>query len=43
MSSLEKYFDNYRKNIIGIEKEFQSPLGALKDGAPPFFIRHKGT
>jgi selenocysteine lyase/cysteine desulfurase len=30
MSSLEKYFDNYRKNIIGIEKEFQSPYGIKK-------------
>lgn len=30
MSSLEKYFNNYRKNIIGIEKEFQSPYGIKK-------------
>jgi len=30
MTELEKYFQNYRKNIIGIDKEFISPYGLKK-------------
>ncbi|MEM0542760.1 aminotransferase class V-fold PLP-dependent enzyme [Flavobacterium sp. j3] len=29
-TSLESYFDNFRKNIIGINQEFQSPFGNKK-------------
>jgi selenocysteine lyase/cysteine desulfurase len=29
-TSLELYFDNFRKNIIGINQEFQSPFGNKK-------------
>lgn len=30
MSSLEKYFEKYRKDIIGIDKSFMSPYGVKK-------------
>jgi selenocysteine lyase/cysteine desulfurase len=30
MSHLEKYFENFRKNIIGIDQTFQSPCGEQK-------------
>lgn len=30
MSSLEKYFEKFRKNIIGIDQEFDSPYGNKK-------------
>ena len=30
MSSLEKYFEKFRKNIIGIDQEFESPYGIKK-------------
>ena len=30
MSHLEKYFENFRKNIIGINQTFQSPYGEQK-------------
>ena len=29
-SSLENYFDQFRKNIIGIDQTFQSPYGEKK-------------
>ena len=29
-TTLEQYFDQYRKNIIGIEQEFESPFGIKK-------------
>ncbi len=30
MSSLEQYFERFRKNIVGIDQEFESPNGAQK-------------
>lgn len=30
MSSLERYFDRFRSNIIGIDQEFESPFGPKK-------------
>ena len=30
MESLEKYFEQFRKNIIGIDKTFESPYGTQK-------------
>ncbi|MCF6358755.1 MAG: aminotransferase class V-fold PLP-dependent enzyme [Draconibacterium sp.] len=30
MSSLEKYFEKFRKNIVGINQEFESPYGKKK-------------
>ena len=30
MSSLEKYFDKFRENIVGIDQEFDSPYGKQK-------------
>ena len=27
MGSLEKYFEKFRKNIVGIDQKFQSPYG----------------
>ena len=30
MSELEKYFDRYRKNIIGIDAEIATPYGSKK-------------
>jgi hypothetical protein len=30
MRHLEKYFENFRKNIIGIDQTFQSPYGEQK-------------
>jgi selenocysteine lyase/cysteine desulfurase len=30
MTELEKYFEDFRKNIIGIDKEFDSPYGRKK-------------
>ena len=28
--SLEKYFDKFRKNIIGVDQTFESPFGVQK-------------
>ncbi len=30
MQDLEKYFDQFRKNIVGIDQEFESPFGSKK-------------
>ena len=30
MTELEKYFDQYRKNIIGIDTEIETPYGTRK-------------
>ena len=30
MSELEKYFEKFRKNIVGINQEFESPYGIRK-------------
>jgi selenocysteine lyase/cysteine desulfurase len=30
MSDLEKYFDHYRKNIVGIDTEIETPYGSMK-------------
>ncbi len=30
MSNLEKYFDKFRKNIVGIDKSFTGPFGEKK-------------
>jgi len=30
MGSLEKYFEKYRKNIVGIDTTFESPYGEQK-------------
>ncbi|MBI5008960.1 MAG: selenocysteine lyase, partial [Bacteroidia bacterium] len=30
MSSLEGYFNNYRKNIVGIDAEIETPFGRKK-------------
>ena len=30
MATLEKYFDHYRRNIVGIEAEIETPYGSKK-------------
>ena len=30
ISALEQYFDTFRKNIIGIDQEFETPYGRKK-------------
>ena len=30
MSSLEEYFERFRKNIVGIDQEFESPYGTKR-------------
>ena len=30
-TALEQYFQQFRKNIIGIEQEFESPFGRKKN------------
>ena len=30
MTELEKYFDQFRKNIIGIDTEIETPYGVKK-------------
>ena len=30
MNSLEQYFEKFRKNIVGIDQEFESPYGIKK-------------
>ena len=33
-TALEQYFQQLRKNIIGIEQEFESPFGRKKSSTP---------
>ena len=30
MHSLEKYFEKFRKNIVGLDQDFETPFGAKK-------------